>query len=244
MYSSLSKSKSNSISKTVFGCATAALLITGTALAQDTTETESFSIGAPLQTLSPSGDFTLPDFNTSLGTLESVDITLSIRSCSTIEVFNTSSNPQAFSNASLSLLGSVTGPNGLELNTTLDTVVPTGLAQSGINSLSTGKEIASTQESPTAAQLSLWENQAGGVLDFSYVKGNPTFQGTDVGGDNLLFGGNLKAYGDVTVEYTYLSNNDPGTPLAAPEPSGKYLSGLAAGAMALMLFGRRRLSKS
>ena len=228
----------HSIIKTMLGCTTAALLITGTTLAQASTETESYSIGAPLQDLSSSGNFTLPDFNTSLGTLESVDITLSIKSCSTLEVYNTSSNPQAFSNASLTLFGSITGPDNTVLNTTLDAMLPSGLAQSGINSISTGKNTASTQESPAAAQLGLWENQTSGVIDFSYTKGNPTFEGTDVGGDNLLFGGNLKGFGDVTVEYTYLSDATP--PLATPEPSGKYLSSMAAGAMALMLFGLRR----
>jgi hypothetical protein len=228
--------------KSIFRCATAALLITGTASADSTPQTESFSIGSSLQSLSATGDFTLPNFDTSLGTLESVNLTLTVNNCSTINVFNASSSSESFSSATMNLLGSVTGPNNLLLNTSLESQAAPGVAQAGINTFNPGKNTTTTLGSVDSSLLGIWENQPSGVVDLSYTKGNPTFQGTDTGGDNLLFGGTLKGYGEVTVQYTYLADSDPNSPpLATPEPSAKYLSGLAAGAMALLLFGRRRL---
>ena len=230
---------SNSIWKVSLFCIAAWLLLMKSTSAQ-TTATESFNIGSALQCLSSSGDFTLPDFNTSLGTLESVTLTLTLTNSSKINVYNTSGNLVDFVNASLILPGSVTGPDGVVLSTALDATVASGVANPGINSYGTTMNPVTVSAVIDPSSFDLWEGSTNGAVDFSYSKGNSTYQGTDLGG-GLLFGGTLKGCGEVTVEYTYLSS---GSSLATPEPPGRYLSAIAAAGMALMLFGRKRFVRS
>jgi hypothetical protein len=190
------------------------------------------------------GNFTLPDFDPTLGTLESVNLTLSLTNCTELNVYNTGSSAASFVNASMTMPGTVIGPGDLTLNSNLQAMLASGTAQAGMNTYSTIKITTTAGKSINSNSLNLWENQSGGVLDFSYTKGSPTYQGTDTGGDSLLFGGTVKGYGKVTVDYTYLAgagDPPPVPPLATPEPAGKFFSALAASAMALLAFGRKRL---
>lgn len=229
-----------SIFKTALGFAATALLLTATATAQDT-KTQTFSIGSPLQCLSSTGNFTLPDFDSSLGTLESINLTLTITNCSKIQVFNNSNQSVDFTNASLNLLGSVSGPGGTTLNTSVTASIPSGTAHLGLNCFPTTKNSTTVSSLLDPSLFSLWQDQDGNVVDLSYVKGDPTFAGTALG-NGLFFGGEIKGYGKVTVEYTYLSGGN-GSPIATPEPAGGYLSAIAAAGMMFMLFGRRKLLK-
>jgi hypothetical protein len=182
----------------------------------------------------------LPDFDTTLGTLEGIDITLTLTSNSKIKVFNSSHHSVDFTNASLTFLSSVSGP-GAKLSTSFVASLASGTAHPGMNDLKTDKTTNSTSEQLDPSVFNLWEDQTKNVVDLTYSNGNPTYQGTDLG-HNLLFGGKVKGSGEVTVQYTYLA--DPGAsspPLAVPEPLGKYLSAIVAAAMTLMLFGRKKL---
>ena len=229
-----------SINKTLFGCTVGTLLLTGVALADNDPITESFNVSSPLQNLSAMGNFTLPDFDSTLGTLLSVDLTLTIKNTSTIVVFNTGSSPEGFANAMMSGFGTVTGPGGLTLNGSGQSLVASGIAQVGSNTYApqaTTTTSTSSTGSVGSGSLGLWEDQTDGKVDLSYTKVSSTFSGTDLGGDNLLFGGKLSGSGQVSVQYTYLSGTDP---VATPEPSAHLLSGLAAGVMAMLLIGRAR----
>jgi hypothetical protein len=216
-------------------------LFTGNAAPAQAVSSESYSASSPLQLLGASGDFTLPDFDSSLGTLESITLTLTVSNDATIQVYNTTSTPENFINASLSEAGSVFGPGGTQLNTSLDVTLPSGTASAGMNTYSTAAFSDVATNHIDSSNFSLWEDQTGGVVDFSYDKGNTTYQGTEVGSGNLLFGGKADGSGEVTVEYFYLPGaGDP--PLSTPEPRSMYLSGIAVAALVLCGFRRRNRS--
>lgn len=225
----------NSILVRTLGYCAISVLLTGVASA-DQTLSESFFITGHVQDASPTGQFTLPAFDTTLGTLEDVDLTLTIHSCARLLIYNSSNSPLGFTEASLTLPGSVTGPGNIDLMTSLTASLDSGIAQPGLNTFRTVKATNSASQHLDASALSLWENQPNNVIDFSYIKGDPTYHGTAPGG-SLFFGGKIGGRGKFTVEYTYLSANN----LATPEPAGKYFSGLVAGAMLIMLAGRRKL---
>jgi hypothetical protein len=223
--------------QTILACATICL-VTGSAASAQTLATESFSASSPLQLLSSSGQFTLPDFDSSLGTLEGITLTLTVNNDATIDVYNTSAAAENFLNASLSEAGSVSGPGSTKLSTSLNVTLPSGTANPGMNAYSTAQFTNVATNQIDSSNFNLWEDQSGKVVDFTYEKGNTTYQGTDVGGDNLLFGGKADGTGEVTVEYSYLAGaGDP--PLAAPEPRSFYLTGIAAAALGLIIVRRR-----
>jgi len=224
--------------KTAFGCTASLLLLTGAALAK--TQTESFTTIAPLKCSQNANNFVLPSFETTLGTLESVDITLTFASCSRIRVFNDGCTPQSFTDASMTMPITLDGPAGLDINTSLTASLASGLAKPGLNSFCTTKSSTTDTQQINPGSFNLWENQPNDKVSFTLSKGNPTYQGTDHGND-LFFGGKARERGKITVQYTYC----PGTgKQAVPEPSGKYLSGIVAAAMMLMLIGRRKLLRA
>ena len=223
---------SKSISKTAFGYVASVLLLAGTATIQADPTTENFTNTSSIV----SSTFTLPDFDTTLGTLQAVTLTLDLTDSATIQVYDLASGPEDFQNASLTQQNTLTAP-GLVLAPSVNAIVAGGTANSGLNN------VVSIPASQTATGnvdpriFTLWEDQAGGTVDLSFTKGNPTFEGTDLGPNNLFFGGNLTGTATATVEYTYLAS---GT-LAAPEPAGRFLTLLAGMAMTALAFGRLRL---
>ena len=227
-----------SISRSAVNCIASLFLLTGTMCAA-ASQTESFSSESCLQSLSSSGTVALHDFDSSLGTLEGVDLTLTLNSCSTtIEVYNTTNSPVDFTNASLTLNGSLSGPDGTRVNTTLDVVDPSGTANAGMNTFTTNKMSFSTSEELNSSAFSLWENQSGGKVLLDYTKGNASYSGTDTGDSNLLFGGKLGGSAKFTVEYVYTTD----TTRAVPEPSRKYLALLAAAGMVFLISRRKKKS--
>jgi hypothetical protein len=92
-------------------CVVLSLLSFRTASAQ--LQTESFNVGLPLQNLSSSGNFTLPDFDETLGTLDGVSLTFAVNNSATIQVYNTLSSPVNFTNACLGI-GFGNGSSGIE----------------------------------------------------------------------------------------------------------------------------------
>jgi hypothetical protein len=209
-------------------------LLAGSAAA-DPALTETFSINGSIQDAAHCGQFTLPDFDPTLGTLEGVDISLTIDSTAKIQVYNTAATPVGFADASLSLPGSVTGPGGIKLASTITASLDSGIAQPGLNTFGSLSLINTLSQHVDAGSLDLWQGLSGGLVDFQYSKGNPTYKGTDLG-NSLFFGGAETGSGTFKVVYTYLN---PST-AAVPEPSARFLSMIVAGLMGLMWFGRVR----
>jgi hypothetical protein len=210
---------------------TACLGLMITVASADQTAPETFTFNG-----SDATQFTLPAFDPSLGTLESVDLTFSLVSCGIVQAYNTSGVPLAFTNASVRLFGSVSGPGGVNLGSSFNATVASGVVQpKGLNWFYTALSDNSVSQHIDGDSLSLWENQPDDTVSFDYTHKTATYGGTSQG-NGIRWGGKISGNGEVTVEYTYLSTGN----LATPEPAGRYLSFIVAGAMLIMLLGRRK----
>ncbi|MEJ0001107.1 MAG: choice-of-anchor E domain-containing protein [Verrucomicrobiota bacterium] len=125
----MSRTTARCFCRNLFACVVPLLVIAGTACAQDKTKT--FTSEA----LTTSGSFTLPEFDTSLGTLQDISLTLTVNSLTTIQVFNNSGTPETFTDASLSSTDIVVVPGTVRLTSVTDVTEPAGTAQPGLNTL-------------------------------------------------------------------------------------------------------------
>jgi hypothetical protein len=242
----MSKSILYSIFKPTFGYAFALTLLAGSLSAHATpqnsskTYTDSFSANS-------AGSFTLPDFSTTQGSLDSITITLSINIPATANAPTTTTNvpftdlPQNLtkltlgsghvpntSNTITSFIRS-SGPNSVTTGNTGSTPTNTGTTTDHggpVNKSSTSKTIT---ENLTPSQFATFENQNGGNVDLNFADGNVFFGGSNFGNGAFL---GLTGNEEISVKYAF-------TPQAAPEPSGKYLAALAAGVAALLLLRRK-----
>jgi hypothetical protein len=198
------------------------------------------------------GTITVPDFNTSAGTLDSITLTLSLGSTTGYYIPTTQTNGPFTGHQSTleSLLGNDSsgssssgspspshgaGPGSSP--STADTGDTTGPGDTTFahphetpfaNSLSNESII----EHLTPSEFAAWEDQNNGKVDLDYSGGNVDVGGTTFGNNAFLgLTGNEK----ITVAYTF-------TPEVAAEPAGKYLTALAAGAAALLLLRRKLIS--
>ena len=222
-----------SLSNYILVCASVLTLSISSSLADSATKT--YSITGNVQDAFNAGQVTLPDFDSSLGELQSIQLTLTIHDTSKIQVYNTSCSPVDFTNASIQFPGSVSGPGGLSFSLDLGASLASGTAKPGLNTFSGLTSTQILSQGVGTASFGLFEDQASGVVTFDYLKGNPTYQGTD-GGHSLFFGGSESGAGELKVVYTYLTSAVQPT----PEPAGAFLSLLVALAMAALAAGRMR----
>ena len=136
---------------------------------------ESFSYtSTPAQTPFTTG-FTLPSFQTWLGTLTSIQITLATSGTAEVDIFNNTGSTQNFTTATASIPVSVTGPGGLSLSETLGAGPFSGTVAAGVNvfsglPLSTSSSMfvspvnfASFEDPPSALNLSFSFNGSTGT---------------------------------------------------------------------------------
>lgn len=220
-----------SIFTIAISCMTGFLLFTGVASAQ---QTETFATSAYLSTSSNTNNFILPSFNTSLGTLESVDLTLNFNLCPGIQVFNDTSAAINFTNASLTQPIDVAGPDSFDYDVDLIGSLHKGTANPGVNTFWLAGGLTSGTEDVDPDAFDLWENQPKEKVSLTVSQGNATYGGTALG-NGLFFGGKASEWGKITVQYTYQ---------AVPEPSGRYLSAIVAAALMLILIGRKTLLRA
>jgi len=210
----------NSILQHGFNCVAALMLFTGLISAQTTqTKTENFTSYVSFQSLTSSGDFMLPSFDTSLGNLENMTLTFAVNSSALQLVYNSNGKPVGFQNFVTPLSGSVFGPGQLVLNA----VAPTPVSDS-----TTSNQTTLDVTDPNV--LALWEGQGTSPVDLSYFADGSGSSIPNTGVFPSTFNGTCK----VTVAYTYDI-----TPVATPEPPGKYLTAIVAAGMTLMLIRRR-----
>lgn len=214
--------------KTATGCAALLLFSIPGAFAQIVTET--FTYTTPTQDMPISDPFTLPDFNTNLGTLEGINLTLSATATGDIIVFNNSNKSASLSNASVTLPTSLTGPGSTLINATLSASLPSGTAMPGFNCYAGMTDTVTELATVSSSDFTLWENQSDGKINLTYSTGNGSYSGTGPL-NTLFFGGSATGGETTTLTYTYLKN----TYQAAPEPSNVALFGIAIGAFALLL---------
>ena len=152
--------------------------------------------------------FTLNSFDAALGTLTGVEIIVDDTAIVSVEIFNTTSSPQPFTNASAVVPLSVTGPGGVTLNSSVTAGPLSGTAKSFESSF-TGLYASNVVVQAIApGAFSNFEGSGTQNLQFNVSSGNGTFSGT--GGNGIFFGGSAQSGGTIDVDYTYTTF--PGLP--------------------------------
>jgi hypothetical protein len=171
-------------------------------------------------TATPFSDtFTLSNFNTSLGTLTGVAVTLSYTTTGEVDVFNSTVSPQAFTNATSSVPLTLTAPAGLTSSANAVAGPINGVANPGFNAFTgiPGSGTLTVNVLP-ANFLSFEIPPAALTSSFTVAAGTGLFSGNSVQG--VFFGGSATAGGTTTVTYTYTVPSS-----GAPEPATAALMG-------------------
>jgi hypothetical protein len=222
------------ISKLAVSSLAVAGVFAGVGAASAATFTQEFSFTIPSQTTPFSQAFTLPGFNTSLGTLTGINLMDTVTTIANVNIVNTSSVNQPFTNATASVPLTLTGPGlGSGLVTTATATIPSGIVTPfppannfpGITNTTTGS--ADIPQSEWAAYTS------GSPVSFTASGSLGTYAG--VGSSSLFFGGSAEAGSVVKITYTY----DVPDPTATPEPGALLGLGLIGG---LGLLAKRKNS--
>jgi hypothetical protein len=195
-------------------------------------DTESFSYTEPSTQFPFTDSFTLPAFNTDLGTLQAVDLSVQADTTADVKVYNALPDAQDFTDAQASIATMVTDPAGTIISVTDLASVPNGTAAPGLNDfpgiLGTGTD--SVQVSPS--NFDVWENNQGQTVTLNLTDEDGTFSGSSVSG--VFFGGVAVVDVSTTVVYTY---DTPAQISTVPEPS---TWALLLGGLGLLAFWRFR----
>jgi hypothetical protein len=222
----------------ILGFTAASSLVFATAARADV---QDFSVSygtsnAPL-TAAFSGTYTLPTFNTTLGTLTSVSLTLDSFDVVSGEIINLSSSPQSYGGESATLPVMVTALDGLTTTATGSASYGPGTANAGpyvVTTLS-GQASAPNASASLSSGFSDYEGVFGQNFNLTIASEAGSYSIQNPGGPpgSLLGGGGGTSYGTVTVEYDF----NPAAP--TPEPTTLALAGLG-GLVTLMVVRRRR----
>jgi hypothetical protein len=164
----------------------------------------------------------LPEFDTSLGSLTGIQVTLNTTGLLEAEVENVGA-AASFTSAAASGPITVSGPDGAAASVTPPTASFSGSIGSGTPSSpvftfgpQTSLAGAGVSQVP-ASDFAAYEASGGGSLDFPLnAVFNGSFSGNGV--SSLSFTGNASVYGSVEVDYTYSA--------AVPEPEDLLSLGL------------------
>jgi hypothetical protein len=194
-----------------------------------------FSASLPTNTLPFTDNFTLSAFNSTLGTLTGVLVTLNFTDSATVSVFNGSGTTDfAFTNASATSTITINGPGGIVTSAPIQT---SGVSGTAIHGTVTNFTTPTGSGTATANPLDLADYISNSplLLNFSAVDTAASFAGTT--GGPLFFGGSFSAGGTVNITYTYTAATT-----TTPEPATMTLFGSAL--LGIGFFARKRIKKS
>ena len=157
-----------------------------------------------------------PAFDSNLGTLDSVTVTLDATVEGNVVVwnYNVPGNPEAFTNATSSADVTVSGPAGTSISAMPTSTVASGIAAgpfgTGTYFTPTAEPAASSSANVDPNVYSSYEIAGGGMLLFLVDSdGGGTFGGHAVNNGQVAFGGNAAVSGDIMVAYTYTVIPEP-----------------------------------
>jgi len=169
-------------------------------------------------------NFTFDSFDTSLGTLAGVNVSLTVNVIAEVDIFNSTSSPQSFANATASSSVTLTGSDPTSTLTITATTTPiSGIANPGFNTFP--GQTGSTSGSISDPNLSIYALGAPVPQSWTASGGNGTFSGTSSNG--VFFSGNASAGGSVTLIYTYTPTTTSSS--TVPEPTTIFGSIVALG---------------
>ena len=198
--------------------AAAVLLLPTLSFAQDAT----YSTTTPLTGAGFSNGFSLPAFDSNLGSLQTITLSYSISASGSIDVSNSDSSGMSGGGGTINSanllyspnVGLGRGPGVIIINVGVGGTPPAG------DSVETGTELVTGNLSIDPSTYAAWESPGGGTLSLTLTAQNPSFTGG--GSPSITYGANsLAESGSFTIDYTYI---------AVPEPStcALLLSGLVA----------------
>lgn len=183
-----------------------------------------------------STSFSVELFNSSLGTLNSVTLTLESNIVGRIEVFNNTNTAQGFTHAFAAIPLTVTSslPDATSVTALATAVLASGTATPAhaISSFSGIAASASNLVSVLPASFASYMGVGGGSALFTVASPGGSYGGTSVPG--LFFGGSAVADGKFTITYDYTATSP------VPVPASALL--LGSGLLSLGAAWRRRRS--
>lgn len=178
--------------------------------------------------------FSVPLFDSHLGTLNSVTLSLVSTIVGRIDVFNNLSTPQTFTNAFATIPVTVTShtPDATSVTAVAISLVPSGTATPGfpITSFTGIAATASNAINVAPVNFAAYMGLGGGSALFTAASNGGSYGGTSVPG--LFFGGSAVADGNFTVRYDYDAVS------AVPVPAAAWL--LGSGVLAFGAAWRRK----
>ena len=193
----------------------------------------SFSHTTPSTLATFTDPFTLSNFDTALGTLDSVTITFAYTATASVGIIDTTGVPQPFTGATASIPLTLSGPDGLTPVTFDVTAGPfAGTAVGfGPDVIAGPTDVGTLTIDVPIADFADFENPPNSIPDsYSVLTSDGTYSGSETSGaGGEFFGGSAVAGGVTTVTYVYTA--------AAPEPATMALMGGAL--LGLGLLGKR-----
>jgi len=171
----------------------------------------------PLTPTPFTSSFTYNNFDTSLGELFGVTITLNTSIVATVEVVNKTAVTQNFTNATATVPLELTGPGPVDITATAVAGPFSGSvlgAPPAVTFFPAPPANASTSVTLPSSEFSLYEiPPSAATVTLTVTAGAGSYTGTANGG-TLLFGGFASASGTITITYQYApagSIPEPGT---------------------------------
>ncbi len=156
---------------------------------------------------------TFDKFDTALGTLTGVEISMNAAGFAQVNVYNFNSGPAGFHNANASVPVVVVGPAGVTISTTLFAGPVAGTAPVGLSfypGVSANYSASGNVPNANWGDYS-WNGVGSGTFNLNaYVSGGSAGGTADSGDSPLFYSSTETVNGTVTVEYTYTSVPDGG----------------------------------
>jgi hypothetical protein len=189
---------------------------------------ESFSHTTPDQTIPFTDTFQLPLFDTNLGTLTGVTLSLATHGTAEVDIINNNAGTEPFTGATASFMVTGTGPDGSSIPLSLTAGPFDGTADPGTSAFPGLTTTGSGNSVIPSANFGTYEGPGFMTASFSTATNGGSYAGN--ANEGVFFGGSAVVGGTLTVTYSYIA--------AVPEPASILLAGL--GCVGLMVIIRRR----